>query len=132
MGSNDVGKLILRLTLGILLLLHGVHKILTGIAPIQAMVAAHHLPDFIAYFVYAGEVLAPLLIIVGVLTRIGGALIVANMIVAVALAGMGNLLLLNASGGYALELEALYLFGGLAVMLLGAGRIAIMAESTLN
>src|SRR5690242_15389302 len=132
MGSNDAGKLVLRLTLGVLLLLHGAHKILTGIAPIQAMIAAHHLPDFIGYFVYAGEVLAPLLIILGILTRIGGALIVINMIVAIALVGTSNLFTLNGAGGYALELEALYLFGGLAVALLGAGRIALMSESALS
>jgi putative oxidoreductase len=65
------------------------------------------------------------MVILGLFARIGGALIVANMIVAVALAGMGNLLALNPMGGYALELEALYLFGGLSVMLLGAGRYSI-------
>ena len=54
--QEDLGKLVLRLTVGGLLLFHGIHKLLNGIAPIKAMVAAHHLPDAIAYGVYLGEV----------------------------------------------------------------------------
>jgi putative oxidoreductase len=124
--NDDFGKLILRVAVGGLLLLHGVHKMLTGIAPIQAMVVAHHLPAVVAYGVYLGEVVGPVMVILGLFARVGGALIVANMAMAVVLAGMGNLMTLNPMGGYALELEALYLFGGLSVMLLGAGRYSIM------
>jgi putative oxidoreductase len=124
--NDDFGKLILRVAVGGLLLLHGVHKMLTGIEPIQAMVVAHHLPAAVAYGVYLGEVVGPVMVILGLFARVGGALIVANMAMAVVLAGMGNLMALNPMGGYALELEALYLVGGLSVMLLGAGRYSIM------
>lgn len=41
-----------------------------------APLAAHHLPFFIAYGVYAAEVLAPILLIVGFLTRPAAAAIV--------------------------------------------------------
>jgi putative oxidoreductase len=132
MGTDDVGKLVLRLTLGGLLLCHGIHKILTGIDPIRSMIGAHGLPDYLAFGVYAGEVLAPVLIILGLFTRIGGALVVINMLVAIALVHAGMLIGLNDQGGYALELQAFYLFGGLAVALLGAGRIAIGREGPLN
>jgi putative oxidoreductase len=54
--TEDFGKLILRITLGGLLLFHGVHKLLNGIAPIKAMVTAHGIPDAVAYGVYLGEV----------------------------------------------------------------------------
>ncbi|HEY5337145.1 MAG TPA: DoxX family protein [Rhizomicrobium sp.] len=133
MDMDDLGKLVLRLTLGVLLLFHGVHKILTGIGPIRDLIAAHHLPDFLAYFAYAGEVLAPILIIIGLLTRVGGLLVVINMLVAVVLVHMGSLAGTNEMGGYALELQAFYLFGGLAVALLGAGRFSLGgAGGTLN
>jgi putative oxidoreductase len=125
MDMEDFGKLVLRLTLGVLLLFHGVHKVLDGIPDIKQMVAAHGLPDLLANGVYLGEVVGPILVILGLFARVGGFLIAVNMIVAVLLAGMAHLLSLNAFGGYALELEAFYLFGGLAVMLLGAGRIGI-------
>jgi len=132
MGTEDFGKLVLRLTLGGLLLFHGVHKILTGIDPIRAMIGSHGLPDYLAYGVYAGEVLAPVLIILGLFSRIGGVLVVLNMIVAILLVHMGMLLGLNEQGGYLLETQMFFLFGGVAVALLGAGRIAIGGEGPLN
>jgi putative oxidoreductase len=132
MSTNDFGKLVLRLTLGGLLLCHGVHKILTGIDPIRAMIGAHGLPDYLAFGVYAGEVLAPILIILGLFSRIGGVLVMLNMIVAILLVHTGMLMELTNQGGYVLELQAFYLFGGLAVALLGAGRIAVGGEGPLN
>lgn len=133
MNTEDLGKLVLRLTLGVLLLFHGTHKILTGVGPIRGMIAAHHLPDFLAYFVYLGEVVAPVLIIIGLLTRLGGLLVVINMIVAVLLVHTGMLLGTNDQGGYMLELQAFYLFSGLAVALLGAGRFSLGgADGPLN
>jgi putative oxidoreductase len=125
MNTEDLGKLVLRLMLGGLMLFHGVHKVLDGIPDIKQMVAMHGLPEVLANGVYLGEVLGPVLVILGLFSRIGGLLIAVNMIVAVLLAGMPHLLGLNPFGGYALELEALYLFGGVAVMLLGAGRFGI-------
>jgi putative oxidoreductase len=125
MNTEDFGKLVLRLTLGVLLLFHGTHKVLDGIQPIRDMVMAHGLPGLLAYGVYLGEVVGPILVIFGLFARVGGLLIVANMIVAVALAGTGSLFALDNQGGYALELEAFYLFGGLAVALLGAGRFGL-------
>ena len=133
MNTDDLGKLVLRLTLGVLLLFHGTHKILTGISPIRDMIVAHHLPDFLAYFVYLGEVAAPVLIVIGLLTRLGGILVVINMIVAVLLVHTTTLMGTNEMGGYALEIEAFYLFTALAVALLGAGRFCIGgADGTLN
>jgi putative oxidoreductase len=131
--NDDAGKLLLRVTVGGLLLLHGVHKVLEGIGPIKHMVAAHGVPEPLAYGVYLGEVAGPVLVILGLFSRLGGLLIAANMIVAVALAGMGSLAALNPMGGYALELEAFYLLSGLAVAMLGAGRFSIGgANGTLN
>ena len=123
--QDDLGKLILRLTVGALLVFHGVHKMLTGIAPIEALVVAHHLPAALAYGVYIGEIIAPVMVILGLFARIGAGLIVINMIAAVALVGLGSIAAFTPSGGYALELEAFYLFGALSIALLGAGRFAI-------
>ena len=123
--QENLGKLVVRLGVGALLLLHGVHKLLTGIAPIKAMVVAHHLPDLVAYGVYFGEIVGPVLVILGLFARVGGLLIVIDMIFAIVLAGTASLLKLNASGGYALELETFFLLGGLSVMLLGAGRLGL-------
>ncbi len=130
--QDDIGKLVGRLSVGGLLLFHGIHKLLTGIAPIKTMVVAHHLPDIVAYGVYAGEIVGPVLVILGLFSRLGGLLIVVNMIVAIVLVGMAELFKLNPAGGYALELETFYLLGGLAVALLGAGRIGLNIGGNWN
>ena len=84
--DEDFGKLVVRLMVGVLMLFHGVHKVLTGIDPIKHMIAAQGLPDWLSYGVYLGEVVGPVLVVIGLLSRVGGLLIVVNMIVAIALA----------------------------------------------
>ncbi|MDZ7593612.1 MAG: DoxX family protein [Thiobacillus sp.] len=122
---NDFGKLVLRLTLGILILLHGIFKLRYGIDPIQGMVTGMGMPAFIAYGVYAGEVLGPLLLITGFYARIGAALIAINMLFAFALAHMGELTRFTQNGGWALELQGMFLFTAVALALMGPGRIGI-------
>ncbi|MBW8893051.1 MAG: DoxX family protein [Burkholderiales bacterium] len=116
------GKLLLRVVLGLLILLHGIAKMKSGVGPVMTMLTQHGLPGALAYLVYIGEVVAPLLLIVGIWTRVAAVVIAVNMLVAVGIAHMPQLLKLGEQGGYALELQAMYLFGALAVMLLGAGR----------
>src|SRR5690606_13331716 len=93
-----------------------------GVGPIEGMIVARGMPAFFAWAVYIGEVIAPIFVILGFYTRLGGLLIAVNMLVAIALAHMGHLFQLSGTGGWRLELQALYLFGGLAIALLGAGR----------
>ena len=123
--SDDTGKLILRLTIGILMLLHGIAKLSNGIDPISGMVASQGLPAFFAYGVYIGEVLAPVLIIIGVFTRPAAAVVAINMIMAIWLAHMGAITTLGKTGGWALELQGLFLFSAMALIFLGAGRLSM-------
>lgn len=122
---NDIGKLVLRLTLGILILLHGIAKLMHGIDPIEGVVTGMGMPGFVAYGVYAGEVLGPLLLIIGFYARIGAALIAVNMLFAFALAHTGELASLNQTGGWALELQGMFLSSAIALALMGPGRIGI-------
>lgn len=125
MHQPDVGKLILRLTLGILMLLHGIHKLTTGIAGIKGMVASAGLPELFAYGVFVGEVIAPLMVIAGFYMRAGALLIVANMLVAIVLVHLNELFALGGSGGWALELQGFFLFTALALVFLGPGKYAL-------
>jgi putative oxidoreductase len=122
---DDAGKLVLRLSVGILMLLHGIKKIGSGVDGIVGMVAKTGLPGQFGYLVYVGEVLAPLLVIVGLWTRPAALLVAATMVVAVWLAHMKELFVLTGTGGWALELQGLFLFGALAIALLGAGRYSV-------
>jgi putative oxidoreductase len=124
-GQHDLGKLVLRVTLGALILLHGIAKLKGGLAPIEGMLEAKGLPGVLAYGAYIGEVLAPLLVIVGFHARIGAAVIAVNMLFAVALAHMGQLGQLNETGGWAIELQAMFLAGAVAVALIGPGRFSL-------
>jgi len=121
----DFAKLLLRVVLGVLILLHGISKIKSGPAMILDLVADAGMPAALGYLVYIGEVLAPALVIVGLFTRAAAAIIIVNMIVAVLLAHTGDLLSMSDSGGYALELQALYLVVALVVVMIGAGRYSL-------
>ena len=123
--ANDLGKLILRLTLGVLILLHGIAKISGGTDGIQKMLEGSGLPGFLALGVYVGEILAPILVIMGFYARLGAAVIVVNMLFAVLLVHRADLFLLTKTGGWALELQAFFLFTAVAVALVGPGRFGI-------
>ncbi len=125
---EDLGKLILRLTVGILMLFHGWAKLRHGIGPIESMVVARGLPAFFAWGVYIGEVIGPLLLIFGFYARLGAVLVVVNMVVALVLAHGTHFFQLAGSGGWRLELQALFLFTALSVALLGAGRFSIAGK----
>ena len=125
MSTQDLGKLILRLTLGGLMLLHGIAKLTGGIDPIIGMLGNAGVPSKLAYLVYVGEVIAPILVLIGLWTRPAALVIMINMIVAVALAHSHQLWSIGKTGGHALELQAFFLFGALAVALLGAGRFSL-------
>lgn len=124
-GQHDPGKLVLRLALGMLVLLHGIAKLRNGVGPIEGMLQAQGLPTFLAYGAYIGEVLAPLMVIAGLHARVGGVLITIDMLFAIALAHAGQLGQFNEAGGWAIELQAMYLAAALAVALLGPGRFSV-------
>jgi putative oxidoreductase len=123
--ADDAGKLILRLTLGILMLLHGIAKIFGGVDGLEKLVAGAGLPSVLAYGVYVGEVLAPLLVIFGFYARFGAAIIMVNMLFAIFLAHRSDLFLLTRTGGWALELQGFFLFTALALVFMRPGRFAI-------
>ena len=128
--KEEIGKLLLRLGVGILMLFHGYSKLMNpgSLDWIGGTLAGNGLPSVLAYGVYVGEVLAPLMIIVGLYARLGGWLVVVNMLFAIGLAHSGELLSVGDHGGWALELQGFYLLGGLIVALLGSGKFAFRAD----
>ncbi len=124
-AMQDSGKLVLRVVLGALILLHGIAKLKNGLGPIEGMLTAHGLPAFLAYGALIGEVVAPLMVLAGFHARIGAAVIAINMLFAFGLAHMAQLGQLNEQGGWAMELQGMFLFAALAILLLGPGRYAI-------
>ena len=122
---DDLGKLLLRVTLALLLLFHGVAKLVGGVGFITGMLEQRGLPGAIGYLVYVGEVIAPLLILLGVWTRAAALVVAGNMIVAVLLVHTAEFFTMSKTGGWALELQGMFFFAALAVALLGAGRYSV-------
>ena len=126
----NTGKLIVRLSVGLLMLFHGVAKIMHpgSLDFIGGMLSNNGLPALLAYGVYIGEVVAPLMVIVGYQTRIAGLIIVVNMLFALLLAHSGDFFSLSEHGGWAVELQMFYLLSALAVVFLGSGKMAIKPD----
>lgn len=124
-GMDDLGKLVLRVGVAALLLLHGIHKIQHGTSFIEGLLDKNGLPTFLAYGSYLGEVLAPALVIVGFQTRLSALVMAGTMGMAIFLAHASDLAGLNAHGGWLIELPALYFIGSLAIVCLGPGRFSI-------
>lgn len=113
---------------GGMMLFHGIHKALNGIAFIKGLVKTHGLPEMLAYGVYAGEILAPIFLIIGWKSRMWAAVISVNMIAALYLTHRGHFGSLGEHGAWAVELPMFYLLSAVAIMLLGSGRYAIMRD----
>jgi putative oxidoreductase len=122
---DDLGKLVLRLTLSILILFHGIAKLRYGVSAVQDLLQSHGLPGLFAYGAFVGEVLAPLLVLIGLYARIAALVIAIHMIVAIALAHVSQLADFSESGGWALELQGFFLFTAIAVFLIGPGKFSI-------
>ena len=124
--GDDPGKLILRLTVAGLMAFHGVSKLQHGVAWMAGPLRAHHLPLFVAYGVYLAEVVAPILLVLGILTRPAALVIAFDMFMAIYLVLEGRAFeLQKQGGGLGAELQFLYLFTAVAIALLGSGRFAV-------
>ena len=123
---TDAGLLVLRLGLGTLVLFHGIYKLTHGIAWIAGPLGHVGLPAWLAYGTYVGEVLAPVLVILGLWARPAALIIAFDMFMAIFLARRGDVAKINpAGGGWAIELELMFLVAALAVALAGSGRFGL-------
>lgn len=129
MKNTSFGILILRISVGFFMLLHGIVKLQKGVEGIVGMMQSNGFPGFFGYAVYLGEVLAPLMLIIGFRTRIGSLLLISTMLVAMFIAHPEDLLKFTRTGGWALELQGLYLFGALTLFFTGGGKIAVSTRN---
>ncbi|MGO3909216.1 DoxX family membrane protein [Huaxiibacter chinensis] len=129
---EDAGKLLLRLAVGGLMLFHGLHKLFGGVGFISGMLVEKGLPGFIAYGVLIGEVVAPVLIVLGIFTRPAALVLAFTMVVAWLMVGTGKTFALDAVGAWAIESLVYFFIGALAVAGLGAGRYSVVANPALK
>lgn len=121
----DFGILLLRLTVGVLMLIHGVNKLFGGTEAVNKILESVGLPVFFSFGVLLAEVLAPIMLIIGFKTRIAAFLIAVDMFMAVLLVHSADLFKISEMGGWMMELNAFYFFGALSILFFGSGKFAV-------
>jgi putative oxidoreductase len=124
----DTGKLLLRILVAGFMLFHGTDSIIHGPLEIQEDLPAHGLPGALGYGVYIGEVLAPVLILLGAWTRLAALVYAGSIAFATVLVHGGDFLHLSPKGAWAAKLWVFYIVTPVLVMLLGPGRYAVHPE----
>ena len=123
--NPDPGILTLRLSMGVLMIFHGLAKLTGGIDSIKGMLVGIGFPSIFAYGVLIGEIVAPLAIIIGYKTRLAAVIYALNCLAAIFLVHSHDIFKMGAHGGWALELLGLYLFSAVALIWSGGGRYAL-------
>jgi len=126
--NSDIAKLLIRLSVGIMMLFHGVEKIMNGINGVKHLTTTAGFPEFFAYGVYVGEVIVPIFIILGLYARVASLFLAINMAMAIFLAYGNSLFALGKNGAPLIELPLFYLVLSIVIFLLGSGRYAVNSK----
>ena len=126
--SNDIGKLILRVSVGVLILFHGMNKIIYGVGGVKHLLSEAGLPQFLAYGVYVGEVIVPIFLILGLYSRVAALVLAFNMFIAILLAHGDSIFHLSKHGGLVMELPLFYFVVSIVIFILGSGRYAVNSK----
>ncbi len=129
--SNSFSTTLLRLSLGVILLAHGLLKILVfTLAGTVGYFESLGLPGFSAYLVTFGEIALGLSLIIGLYTRLS-ALLSLPILLGAAWAHLGNgWVFSNQGGGW--EFPVLLVVLAIVVAAQGAGRYAIGSIALLD
>jgi len=127
--NTDIGLLILRILLAVLMILHGIGKLNGGLEFVKGLLSEKGLPAFIAYGALVGELLAPIAILIGFRTRIAATIYAINCLVAIFMVHSSILFTLSETGGWAVELLGLYFFTSVALFFTGAGKYALSTSN---
>lgn len=124
--NANLGRLILRLMVGGLMLFHGYAKLIHGVGFIEQTLINAGLPGYIAYGVYIGEIVAPIFLIIGLQVRLSALVIIFTMINAIVLVNLDKITSVTQHGAWAIEVPMFYLLSSLAIVFLGAGRYTLV------
>lgn len=118
---QPLGLLVLRLTLGAIMIAHGWQKIATHLHPFMGILGHLGIPAWMAYLVVAAEFGGGILVVVGFLTRFAAFAILIDMLVAIFKVHLHNGL--TGQGGFEFPLACATI--ALALICFGAGPISI-------
>lgn len=124
-NRDDIGKLLLRVTCGGLLLPHGLFKVFIEIESIKTMVSSAGLPSVLAYGTLVGEVFAPTMLILGWKARVAALVIAFNMLMSILIAHRDILFRTNDYWGWMIELNVFFMMTAVSIYFIGSGRYSI-------
>jgi len=128
--NSDIGLLIVRIALGGIIFFHGFHKITHGIADQFQILANNGIPGVFIYFVYVSEVLAPVLIVLGIFTRLSSLSIFVTMIVI--FYALPFPIGMDEHGAMNIESQLYFLLLSVALFFTGPGRYAVRKNNSGN
>ncbi len=121
---QPLALLVMRLALGVIMVVHGSHKVFGGLHHYAQFVAGLGLPTWLAYVSAFTEFLGGLLILAGLFTRVAACAICIELVVAIWKVHLHNGLIGSPDHmGYEFALSAAAL--AFALIFFGAGPIAI-------
>jgi putative oxidoreductase len=126
-SRDDLGKLINRVAVGVLILFH-TWAVLNGELAIRDTLRAWGLPIELAYTSVFFEGIAPIMVILGVYARIGALIMTFWMVMAFLMAHVhtGHLWQLTENGvSWRIEVPLFFLVGSIVIALQGAGRYGL-------
>jgi putative oxidoreductase len=129
---ESVAKLLLRCTVGGLMLFHGLAKLVNGIEFVRNSLTQAGLPIWLSPGVFVGEILAPICLIFGFGTRLAGLILIVNMGFTIYLSTRESIFSLNQFGGWTIELNLFYLVTAFCIVLLGGGRFSVKRSGFLS
>jgi putative oxidoreductase len=127
--KTHVGVLIVRVAIGLPMLIYGISKVINGIDFISQLLIEKGLPPILSYGVYVGEVVAPVMLILGFRARIAAFLFAFNCLTALLLTQTSSILKLNDYGGWAVELLAIYMLVAASLVFTGSGKFSLSTVS---
>lgn len=127
--KQHIGILIVRVSIAFTMLIYGISKLRFGIDYISDKIAQYGLPSFLGYGVYVGEIIAPVLIIIGYRTKLAGLIFATNCFVATLMVQLPNLLKLNDFGGWKMGSLFIYTLFGIALFFTGGGKHSVSTNN---
>ena len=128
--NSDIGLLIVRIALGGIIFFHGFHKLMHGTDDQFGILASNGIPGQFIYFVYVSEVLAPVLIVLGILTRLSNLTIIVTMIVI--FYALPFPIGLDEHGAMNIESQLYFLLLSVALFFTGPGRYVLKKNNSGN
>ena len=130
--NEDIGKLILRVSIAGLMLFHGVFKLFNGIDGIKGLVTQSGLPEFFSLWCIFWRDCISYLIIIGLYTRISSIFFCFNNGFAIFLAHSNEIFVLGKTGGPVIELALIYLLTSISIMFIGAGENTVLMQNVVK